>query len=609
MCGISGFNWRDEIKIKEMVSSLSYRGPDANGFFLDEGVSLGHDRLGIIDLSVGAGQPMSDNLDEITIVFNGEIYNFEEIREELKEEYEFRTKGDTEVILAGYRKWGNGVVDRLNGMFAFAIWDKRDNSLFCARDHMGMKPFYYFWDGNKFIFASEISALLVHNLPRKLNIEAFNYYFRVLYSPGSMTLIKDIYKLPPFHTLLLKDGVISISSYDKIPTDKVDISYRRATLILKEKVLASIKRHLVADVPVGVYLSGGIDSSVVLASMSRFHEKIKTFSVGFRLKDGEEGGKFNQDLELAKRTAKFFGAEHNHILVSVDDVIASMGEMMAHNSDPISNPTAVAMLLLSKFTKNKATVVLTGNAGDELWGGYERYRITLGAYYYKMLPKFVRSILNKNKKISKLDYKDEVDLFSQFMFEKDEGLSQVICPSFFEKDVKIKKYFQDQYFSSCRADIVECLMDVDQKSWLPDHFFMLSDKMSMASAIEERMPLADRELLTFSKTIPTSYKVGLFRTKKILKDAFKDDLPDYLFKQPKRGWFSPAAKWFRDPKFEIFVREVLSENYYLGTKKLFNWVSVERMLDDHISKKKYNLTVLWAILVFQMWAKQYQIEV
>jgi len=609
MCGISGFNWKDEKKIKAMTVALSHRGPDAESVFLDEKISLGHNRLSIIDLSIEANQPMVDNLGELIIVFNGEIYNFQEIKKELETDYDFKTKGDTEVILAGYRKWGKDLMKKLNGMFAFAIWDKRDNSLFCARDHLGMKPFYYFWDGKRFIFASEIKGLFVHDIPRKLNLEAFNHYFRVYYTPEPNTLIQNIYKLPSFHTLFLKNGKLTIESYDKDFVEQTKISYDEATCLLKEKVLSSVKRHLVSDVPVGVYLSGGIDSSLVLSCASRFNQNIEAFSVGFNLDDKRQEKKFNHDLKLAKKTAKFFGAKHNQIFVSSDDAVNFFEKMILHNSDPVSNPTALAMMLLSEFAKEKVTVALTGNAGDELFGGYDRYRIALLANYYKKFPKFFRVIGNKHPRISKLEYNYEIDLFSQFMFEKDKKLSQVISPSIFVSNLIVKNYFQKQYFSSCSSDSAECFMEIDQKTWLPEHFFMLSDKMSMANAIEERMPLADKELLHFSRSLPRSYKVDLFTTKKILKDAFRSDLPNFLFNQPKRGWFSPAAKWFREPSFEKFAKEVLSPDYYKGSKKLFDWLKLQEMLEKHIDKREYNLNILWAILVFQVWARQNKIEI
>lgn len=608
MCGISGFNWNDEEKAAAMVQALSHRGPDADGVFVDEKISLGHNRLSIIDLSAHANQPMFDREKEVVIVFNGEIYNFCEIKKELEGEYSFATSSDTEVILAGYKKWGKDVVNKLDGMFAFAIWDTRTEELFCARDHAGIKPFYYFWDGKRFIFASEIKAILKHDVSRTLNGDAFNHYLRVLYVPEPMTMIKGIYKLPPKSTLTLKGAELSVAPYrdEKIETNHT--SYKEAAALLREKVVSAVERHLVSDVPVGVYLSGGIDSSVVLSAMSRFSKNVETFSVGFQLKEGEEGEKFNSDFELAKKTANFFGAKHNELLIAAKDARDSFEEAVAQCDDPVSNPTSVAMLLLAKFAKSKVSVVLTGSGGDELFGGYDRYRIALAAYYYKKLPGFLRTAGNKHPKISKLDYESDVDLFAQFMFEKDDKLSRVISTLAFKNDVASKNYFADRYLSRYAGDPASQFMRADQESWLPDYFFMLSDKMSMASALEERVPLVDKELVAFSRAMPRSYKLDLFKTKKILKDAFRRDLPEFLFDQPKRGWFSPGAKWLRDPDFEKFAREILSQEYYEGTRTLFNWPAVEDMLDKHISKEKYNLTILWAILTFQVWAKTYRVQ-
>ena len=592
-----------------MVQALSHRGPDADGIFVDEGISLGHNRLSIIDLSADANQPMFDNARELVIVFNGEIYNFQEIKKELEGEYKFKTRSDTEVILAGYRKWGKSVVNKLNGMFAFAIWDRRTRELFCARDHAGIKPFYYFWDEERFIFASEVKAILKHDIPRILNTDAFNNYLRVLYVPEPMTMIENIYKLPPKSTLTLKDRHLSVVEYTDIAEDAKSLSYGETTSLLREKVIRSVGRQLVSDVPVGVYLSGGIDSSTVLFSMTQFNKNIETFSVGFELGEGEEKEKFNNDFELARKTANFFGTKHNQLLISAKDARDSFEEAVSQCDDPISNPTSVAMMLLAKFAKSKVSVVLTGSGGDELFGGYERYRMALAAQYYKKLPRFIRVVGDIHPKLSKLDYTSETDLFAQFMFEKDGTLSKVISPSVFRKDTHIKKYFQDRYLSQCSGAPADCFMKVDQESWLPDYFFMLSDKMSMASALEERVPLTDKELVAFSDAMPTQYKLDLFKTKKILKDAFRNDLPDFLFNQPKRGWFSPGAKWLRNPDFAKFAREVLSQDYYEGTGTLFNWKEVQNMLEKHIYKEKYNLTTLWAVLTFQVWARHYHIEV
>ena len=609
MCGIAGFNWRDEEKIALMQSCLSHRGPDAKGVFVDDRVSLGHTRLSIIDLSTKANQPMVDEESGLVIIYNGEIYNFKELREELRLYHLFKTESDTEVILAGYKKWGRGIVQRLNGMFAFAIYEKASGDIVLARDRAGIKPLYYYWSGEKLIFASELKAILKHGVSRKLNVGAFNRYMRILYSPEPETLIENIYKLPPGSILSFKDGKISIEKYGEEVASPSEISYQEAVAETKKKVVKAVERQLVSDVPLGVYLSGGMDSSAVLAAMTHFTKEIKTFSVGFELENKDEEEKFNHDFNLARRTAEHFGTEHFELKITSQDALRVFEEMVLHNDEPVSNPTSLPMLLLSRFAKDEVSVVLSGNGGDELFGGYDRYRMALLASYYKKLPQLVRRVLGIHPKLAKLDYGLEVDLFAQFMFEKDAKLEKVISSRVFEDDTGAKKFFQEKYFSEKGEDVVSSLMSADRRGWLVDQALNLGDKMSMAGSLEERVPFLDNELVSFAETLPTSYKVDLFKTKMVLKDAFRQDLPSFLYDEPKRGWFSPGAKWLREKEFSAFAKEVLSPEYYEGTKSLFNWSIVEKLLDDHLKKKEYNLTILWAILTFQVWAKKFNISI
>jgi len=609
MCGISGFNWADKDTVVKMTEALSYRGPDASGVYTDTAMSLGHNRLSIIDLSPEANQPMYDSSGRFVIVFNGEIYNFKELKAELAEHYRFKTESDTEVLLAGYIQWGDIIVSRLKGMFAFAIWDIQKERLFCARDHAGMKPFYYFWDGDKFMFASEISTLLVHDIPRQLNYSAFEQYMRILYVPEPHTLLNNIYKLPPAHTLVLEGKSLLVHAYSYKEDVTSPRTYTEATEQLRTKVIDAVQSHLVADVPVGVYLSGGIDSSIVLASLASQSKKLNAFSVGFSLGESEEKNKFNADMELAKKTADHFGVAHHTLYLSPEDALRGFEEMVLHNSDPISNPTALAMMRLAEYAKQSVSVVLTGNGGDELFGGYERYRIALIASYFNALPSYLQRACVLYKKSKKLVYTDPIDLYARFMFIKDPLLARVIKKDMYTSDISSKQLFSERYFNNQDDHIVDQYMHTDFVSWLPDYFLLLSDKMSMAHALEERMPLLDSALVSFAGVLPRSYKVDLFNTKKILKDAFRSDLPDFLFNQPKRGWFSPAAKWLRYPEWTVFAHAVLSKNYYKGTEGLFNWDEVSRMLDRHINKEEYNLTLLWALITFQTWARCYNIRV
>lgn len=600
MCGISGFNWEDKELGERMNSCLIHRGPNAYGIFEDDGITLSHRRLSIIDLSDAANQPMTDNSGNLVIIFNGEIYNYKELKEELKE-YEFRTESDTEVILAGYQKWGKDVVKKLNGIFAFAMWNKEERSLFLARDHMGVKPMYYYWNDNKLIFASEVTSILVHDIPRKLDLEAFNQYLRVLYVPEPKTMIQGVAKLPPGSWVILKNNELKVEKYYSPEIREEKRSYSEAMKSVRGAVNDAVKRQMVADVPVGVYLSGGIDSSTVLAAASKVKKNIKTFSVGFDLEDDEGKDKFNRDFELARDTSKFFGSEHYELTLTSKDVAESLEKVIGSMDDPISNPTAVAMYHLAKFSKQHVTVVLSGNGGDELFGGYERYRMSRRIDMVGKIP-LVKHFLPK--RFRKALEMSALDRLAQFEFEKDHRLSKVINSDFFHSMDQVKESFT-RYTKA--GDKTESLMMADLKSWLPDQALLLGDKMSMQGSLEERVPLLDREVVDLALSLPLSYKVSPFQTKKVLKDAFRSILPEQLFKEPKRGWFSPGAKWLRREDMQSVVRRVLSSEYYPPTASLFKWDDIKKMLEDHIEKREYNLTILWMIMTFQIWAKQHKI--
>ena len=612
MCSINGFNFRDEFLIKKMNDVTKHRGPDGSGVFLSDECSLGHNRLSIIDLSNVASQPMKSGDGRHVLVFNGEIYNFQELRKELEGDYNFKTKSDTEIILASYKKWGRACVKKFSGIFAFAIWDKEKKELFLARDQMGVKPLYYFHQNGKFIFSSEIKAILEHpEVPRKLQKEAFSHYLRVLYVPEPLTMFEGIFKLPPASFAILKNGDLKIEKYWSLNIkEKLNISKKEIEEKLKDQVFISVKRQLVSDKPLGVYLSGGIDSSVVLDAISEFHEKIDTFSVGFKLDKGEEEEKFNADFNLARKTAEKYTTNHHEVLLSSNDVLKLFEKAVWHMDEPISNPTAIAMLKISEFAKQKVDVVLGGDGGDELFGGYERYRLSLlASFYQKHFPKFARSILNKKEKFKKLNTPAGIERFMLFMFQKDDILKRAVKDNFFDRDIS-KDFFNERYFKGEDiADFERVFMDTDRKTWLCDESLVRSDKMSMANGLEARVPLLDKDLVELAAKIPTKYKVTLTNTKAILKDAFKGRLPEFLFDQPKRGWFSPGAKWLRHPEIYKFAKEILSENYYPETKDIFNWQEVKKILEDHHDKKEYNLTIIWAILTFQVWAKKFNIKI
>lgn len=610
MCAINGFNFKDEELIVRMNVATRHRGPDGTGVFCKEGISLGHNRLSIIDLSASAGQPMKSADGNLTVVFNGEIYNFADIKKELGDFYEFRTSSDTEVILAAYKRWGRDCVKKFNGIFAFALWDAKNGELFMARDHIGVKPFYYYWDGAKFIFSSEIKAILEHDVPRILNKEAFNHYLRVLYVPEPLTMFEGIKKLPPASRAVLKGGRLEIDTYWRLDGGNYIIgSLKEAAVDLYGRMCGAVERQLVSDRPLGIYLSGGIDSSVVLDCAAKVRNNIDTFSVGFDLEEGEGREKFNRDFYLARKTAAHYRTKHHEVVLSERDVSDNLEEAIWHLDEPISNPTILAMMKLASFAKETATVVLGGDGGDELFGGYDRYRMSLAADYYQKLPKFLRKMMDLSGKLKKLDTPAGIERFALFMFQKDGILKKVTQDGFFNADISAK-FFENKYFAGRHSEnFEESLMDTDRQSWLPDFSLMMTDKASMSAGLEARVPILDKDVVEFAASLPLKYKVSLFGTKIILKEAFRGRIPDFLFHEPKRGWFSPGAKWLRRPRIYEMARFALSPDYCEATRSVFKWDEIARILEDHKNSKAYNITILWAILTFQIWAKRYKIRI
>lgn len=608
MCSINGFNFKDENLVLKMNKITSHRGPDGTGIFCDDGISLGHNRLSIIDLSDAASQPMASFDGKLIIVFNGEIYNFKELKKELSG-YPFKTNSDTEVILAAYQKWGKNCIKKFNGIFAFAIWDKIKKELFIARDHIGVKPLYYFWDGDKFIFSSEIKAILEHNLPRRLDLAGFNHYLRVLYAPEPHTMFQKLKKFPAGHSGLLKEKNFTIEKYWQLQSgsDYFQDSFKALAKIVYDKVEKAVARQLISDRPLGLYLSGGIDSSAVLHCASLYKKNIDTFSVGFELDKKEQEEKFNQDFNLAKKTAKHYGTNHHEILLKPEEVFSLFEKAIWHLDEPISNATLIPMIKLSAFAKNKIDVAMGGDGGDELFGGYDRYRLSLVASYYQKLPDGLRKILSRSERLCKLNTPQGIDRFALFMFQKDALLKETINENFLKFDTE--DFFQEKFFGFIdEVSFEEKFMEADLRSWLADESLMMTDKMSMANGLEVRVPFLDKELVETAARIPVRHKISPFKTKIILKEAFKGKIPDFLFDQPKRGWFSPAAKWLRRKELQDKAREILSASYYDETSPIFKWENVENILDGHLSGKKYNLNILWSIITFQVWAKMYNIK-
>ncbi len=599
-----------------MIRLTEHRGPDDEGVYVDKNVSLGHSRLSIIDLSEKARQPIWNEDKSMCIICNGEIYNFQEIRKNLQEKgHQFYSRSDTEVILHLYEEKGEKCLEDLNGIFAFAIYDKNKNKLFLARDRIGVKPLYYYFNPSmnsgqaKFIFSSEIKAILVHPVPREVDKNAFAHHFKIFFTPSPFTLFKGIQKLPPAHYLVYKGGRIVIQKYWDIEDSSEIKSKEEAINKIRSLFADSVKRQLVSDRPVGIFLSGGIDSTSVLGMASKFASgRIKTYSVGFDI-DQE---KYNIDMNLARQTGQYYGTDHHELLVSDIDIRDNLERVVWHMEEPIPNHIQVPTFLLAQLAKKDVAVVLGGDGGDEIFGGYPRYYHSKLIDKYQLLPCFLRKsvlprflefVFKKENLKEKLNTPSGVARYLLFMSQKQKILSQVLNQEVAED--LTKDFLQERYPENKFEDKGKEFMYLDLKTWLPDESLIRSDKMTMAFGLEERVPILDHRLVEFAFRIPTKYKVcGKKKNKWIFQEAMKEYLPSHILNKEKRGWFSPAAKWLRTG-LKDFAYDVLSPNYCPETQQYFNFRQIRKILDDHISMKKYNLDIIWSLLVFQIWHRQF----
>lgn len=612
MCGINGFNFYQPNLVEKMNQKIKHRGPDQEGIFSNNNFSLGHVRLSIIDLSEQAKQPLFNEDKSLTLIFNGEIYNFHDLREKLiKNGHSFFSQSDSEVILHLYEDYGINCLNMLNGIFAFALLDIKKKELLLARDRIGIKPLYYYSNDNKFIFSSEIKAILEHDIKKEIDFNAFNHYFRLHYVPHPLTMFKNIYKLPPASYLLFRNNQISINQYWQINDfsniDSEDEIIEKIQYLMKD----SVRGQLISDRPIGIFLSGGIDSTSILGIVNELGcQKIKTFSVGFDFKTGN----YNFDFQMAKRVSQDYQTDHRELLISAQDILDNIEKVIYHLDEPVSNATQIATLLLAKFAKQETAVVLGGDGGDELFGGYPRYHYSRMASQWQRLPEFfrnnflVRQIVNsfgkhysKNNLWDKINTPAGVKRYLLFMSQKDNLIEEFLKPKFFKKD--LTENFYNQYFQSYSGnDFEKRFIMADLQTWLVNESLMRTDKMTMAFGLEERVPILDYRLVELSAKIPSKYKIKN-GGKYIFKKAMNKYLPDYVLTAPKRGWFSPVAKWLRT-ELRDFAYDVLSEKYCRTTSDYFDFNGIKKILDSHMNIERYNLNCIWILITFQIWAKQ-----
>ncbi len=608
MCGIVGYNNVSGNQLDTMIRLVKHRGPDDQGEYRDDHVSLGHTRLSIIDLSAAGHQPMIDEKTGVVIVYNGELYNFRELRDELKKRGVTCVSGsDTEVILKSYIAFGTDCLSKFNGIFAFAIWHPQKRELFVARDRLGVKPLYYYWDGTHFAFASEQSALLA--LPQvrlELKPEALNVLLTLQFLPGDMSLLRNVYKLPAAHYAVLKDSHLELHRYWDVDTTTDTYHGQEAVRLIRTHIESAVTGQLISDRPVGVFLSGGIDSTLLLAMMKQhYDQKIPTFTVGFDYTD--EQNKFNQDLLLARQTSQLWGTDHHEVMISGAMVRDSFFDVVRHMGEPFYNATAFLAYWLSKTASQHVPVSLAGDGGDELFGGYPRYSLHARMRQFASLPRFAQTMIATAFFSDAMKKKwlphQEVDRYMGIKFDNRYQVEQILQPTKYQRNAG-RDYMERHFFTeSTHPDWQKYYMYVDLMTWMVDESLVRTDRMTMASGLEQRVPLLDHTLVELAFQISTKDKIRGDKRKIIYKQAVEDLLPPHILHAPKRGWFSPAAKWLRGD-MQPLARELLSSQYNPAMTELLNFGEINSMLEAHITGTRYNSNILWLLMTLQAWYKQ-----
>ncbi len=622
MCGICGiFDLNGEPIKRELLEAMNtvirHRGPDGDGELVDREIGLGHRRLSIIDVG-GGGQPIGNEDGRVQIVFNGEIYNFIELRDELeKAGHKFKTKSDTEVIVHAYEQWGTACVKRFNGMFAFAIWDASKRELFIARDHLGIKPLYYVQLGNQLLFASEIKSLLQHpKCPREVDLEALAELFTFRYVPSPKTLFKGIMKLPPAHLLVGKKGGFKIERFwDWVPHVREKWSEEELVEEYQTLLEDTVRLQLRSDVPLGLFLSSGVDSGVLLAIMSKYSNgPVQTFTIGF------EGGEKTNEVEDAKKMARMFGADHYFQMLAPDDYAKYYERYMWDLEEPVGNETAAAFYFVSKITSKRVKVALTGQGADEPWAGYDRYKGVKLSEVYSRMPRvatksfgaLVEKVPGRMEKLKRgVASLSEPDMLTRF--------AKVY--SFFSAEMKAQLYkgalktrFDTDHYGTRMAlgrlqsdvqhlDPLTQMLYIDTRANLPDDLLMVGDKTSMACSLEARVPFLDYRLVEFIESLPPKMKLNRLTGKYLHKRAVEKWLPKEVVYRKKKGFANPIENWFRF-RMKSFVEDCL-----LGPdssmSQYFDQNYIRRMLDlDRTGKEQYRRHI-YLLVSLELWHRAF----
>ena len=605
MCGFVGFcskDVKDKNVIKEMNNQIIHRGPDSDGYFFDKDVNFGFRRLSIIDLHEGS-QPILNESGDTAIIFNGEIYNYQELREDLVAKgYKFKTHTDTEVILHGYEEYGEeGILAKLRGMFAFTIWDSKKEKLFGARDHFGIKPYYYALLDGDFLFGSEVKSFLKYpKFKKEVNEKALKHYLVFQYNPLEETFFKGVKKLRPGHYYIYENGKMEIKTYYNLTLDYKDMTFDEAVGKIEKEVEESVKYHKISDVEVGSFLSGGVDSSYVVATAM----PDKTFSVGFDNKG------FNETM-YAKELSDSLGIKNFAKLITPDEFFEGINKVQYYSDEPHANLSSVPLYFLSKLASEQVKVVLSGEGADELFAGYNEYADALPQRMYRKLPFSLRHKLYlkyKDRKhfrgqtiILKYGQKVEDRYIGPAEIMTDELANSLVTSKY--KNSETSRDLTKKYYDEVKnMDDVSKRLYLDMKMWIVEDILLKADKMTMANSIELRVPLLDKKMWELARTIPVRHKVHNEITKYAFRRAAKNKLPEDWAKRRKLGFVVPFVVWIKEEKYYKIVKEVFNKDF---VSEFFDKDKINKLLDDHFNGITNNGRKVYTIYTFLKWYEIY----
>jgi asparagine synthase (glutamine-hydrolyzing) len=624
MCGIGGIVYRDRDRpvsqddLRRMCGTMIHRGPDDEGFFVDQHVGLAMRRLNVIDLVTGH-QPIANEDGRIWIVFNGEIYNFPELRVEMeKRGHRFSTNTDTETIVHLYEEYGVDCVKKLNGMFAFAIWDHRNQSLFLARDRLGVKPLYYFLDDHSLVFGSELKAILANkNIPRQIDLEGLDSFFTAEYIPAPLSIFQEIKKLPPGHTLVLRDGKVSIDRYWDLQFNRLQGREEDLCETLRTLLKDAVRIRLISDVPLGAFLSGGVDSSAIVCLMSEIMGRpVKTFSIGF------DDPSYNE-LQYARVVARQFNTEH-HELTLKPDVVHLVQDLVRYLDEPLADVSVFPTYLISQLARQHVTVALSGDGGDELFAGYEWYVANKIASYYRKVPAFLKDgwiprlvdcippssrkkgLTNKLKRfVEGSVLPDSLQHFRWNMFATEEIKKHLYSEELKRSVGHFSAYrrFIDHLQSTEQADSLWQQQVADIKTYLADDILVKVDRMSMANSLEARTPFLDYRLVEFAAGLPSHLKLKGLQTKYLLKRCMASKLPRTVLNRKKEGFSIPMKNWLKQ-ELRPLMQDLLSPAR-MRNGGFFNPSYVQRLMTDHLKGVANHGHQLWSLMMFEIWQDSY----